>query len=104
MNHLIIYFAGSAIISAIMFISRDKLLDRLLFVPFIALQIYVNIYEGMHLGQYEGEYFKIDKLGFIFLTVISIIGIITILHSIIYSINREESSQETAMHDSALVL
>ena len=104
MNILIIYFAGAALIGLMMYISKNKLVDHLLFIPFIILQVVINVHEYFHLDEVEGEYFKTDKIGFIFLTVLTILSIPTVIHAIIYSMNREETSKETSIHDSALVL
>ncbi|MFL5728673.1 MAG: proton-conducting transporter membrane subunit, partial [Cytophagaceae bacterium] len=82
----------------------SRISNYLLFIPFLATQILLTIFGFFHLNETVGEYFRIDRIGMIFLTVNTIISITTVIHSVIYSDKRKEDSRETAIHNAALVI
>lgn len=105
---LIIYTVGTLIVCGLMFATKNKLLDYLLFIPFVGLQIYLNVMEYYEIGISKADgledYFKIDQLGFIFLTLTTLVSIPVIIHSAFYAFSRNESNRETEVHNISLVL
>ncbi|TAH25196.1 MAG: hypothetical protein EAZ07_07865 [Cytophagales bacterium] len=105
---LIIYSMGSLMICILMFLTKNKLVDSLLFIPFIGLQIYLNVMEYFEIGITKADgledYFKIDHLGFIFLTLTTLISIPVIIHSTVYSFSQHESKKELEVHNISLLL
>jgi hydrogenase-4 component F len=105
---LIIYTSGTLLVCLLMYFTKNKLIDYLLFIPFVGLQIYLNIKEYAEIGITKSDgledYFKIDHLGFIFLTLTTIVSIPVIIHSAFYAFSREESHRETEIHNISLVL
>lgn len=105
---LIIYTLCSLVICILMYLTKNKLIDSLLFIPFIGLQIYLNVMEYYEIGitKVDGleDYFKIDQLGFIFLTLTTIVSIPVIIHSTVYSFSHHESKKELEVHNISLLL
>lgn len=112
MDIILIYLLGSVIIGVLMFLLRDKLLNYLLFVPFMALQIMLNVHEFTHLNLVEGYYlgaegegfFKSDGIGLIFLTVITIVSVPVIIHSYLYSAFERDKIQHIIRYNISLLM
>lgn len=104
MDILLIYLAINVLLAFISFFLHKKRLNYLLFIPFIGMQIFLNIYLANHLNETLHVYFKVDPIGLIFLTVLTIISVPTIIHTGIYSYKSKEGARISSLHNSALML
>ena len=105
MNELILYFAGSLVIASLMFFIRTHVaVNYLLFIPFLGLQYFINYHESLHIYEAQGEYFWTDGVGIIFLTILSVIGTFTIIHSLIFQYKTNEAGNVVATHNASLVM
>lgn len=104
MSVLAIYFGAAVAISILMYFLENKIWDYLLFVVFTGMQVFLNIHQYIHLGEAQGEYFRLDRLGFVFLTVLTFLSVPTIIHSAINATYTGESKRKRALYDSSLVM
>jgi hydrogenase-4 component F len=104
MDVLILYYVSVVLMSVGMFLIRGKRKQHALFVPFLVLQLWFTIFCFQHNHQQVDQYFRIDNMAVIFLTVIFILSAATILHSVLFSWRRKETYRMIAVHDSALML
>lgn len=130
MDVILIYFIGAVLISIAMFINKNTLIDHLLYIPFVVLQIMLNLNaaislnkdEGgnlvpflslepfntlsswLYINDFEGYYFRTDGIGLIFLSVLTLISTITIIHSVIYSVKKGDAIPEMEVYNGSLVL
>lgn len=104
MDALIIYYTLVMVLCGTMYFIRSKMLQHTLFLPFLAAQVWLNIFCYQHMGEVVDEYFKIDRLAVVFMTVITILAFTTILHSFFFATRRKETYKMIAIHDSALMI
>ncbi len=104
MEALLIYFGGAILIAATTYFIHNKLIDHLLFVPFLLLQVGFNAYAMMNIGNDINEYFRFDELGVLFMTVLTIISVPVCLHSVISARRRQENNKEIRIHNAALLV
>ncbi|MDX2196203.1 MAG: proton-conducting transporter membrane subunit [Cytophagales bacterium] len=100
---VIIYFVLSFIIMCVMVFVRHTLAGYLLYVPFVLLHWYFNYQCFIHEGTLIGQYLRFDKVGLIFMTVISILIVPTVIHTALYSINRRSKKRIIAIHNASMV-
>ncbi len=104
MDALIIYYSLVLLLCGTMYFIRSKKIQHMLFIPFLGMQVWLNIFCYQHMGEVVDDYFKIDRLAVIFMTVITILAFTTILHSIFFASRRKETYKMIAIHDSALMI
>lgn len=104
MDALIIYYALVMVLCGTMYFIHSKMIQHALFLPFLAAQVWLNVFCYLHMGEVVDEYFKIDRLAVIFMTVITILAFTTILHSFFFATRRKETYKMIAIHDSALMI
>jgi hydrogenase-4 component F len=99
--YLIIVF----LVSAAMFLNRNRLIRILLLVLFLSSQTILSFYGYFHLHQeVAGRYFYFDPLGMIFLFILTILSFTTIFHSYLYLQHRHDSDREQRLYFTALIL
>lgn len=103
MEILIFYFTAATLLALAMYWVRNKVANYLLYVPFVALQFFYTGYQAVHLDELEGEYFKVDALGLIFITVISILAFITPYHNYKYLENRSDEPQRRSIYNATFI-
>lgn len=79
-----IYFILAVCLGFGVFFIRNRTISTIGVILFLALQVTLNVYAVMHVDTNYLEYFKYDKLGIIFLTILTIISIPTAYHSYVY--------------------
>ncbi|MBK6622790.1 MAG: hypothetical protein IPG32_18715 [Saprospirales bacterium] len=100
-----IYLLGSLLISALLFINRNKRVNYLLVGAFALLQWVLTIYEFIHRDESETYgYFKSDALALLMLTTLSIITIPAFYHSYIYFNKPEEHHRERGIYFMSIVI
>ncbi|MEY3417427.1 MAG: hypothetical protein RL711_41 [Bacteroidota bacterium] len=112
MDIILLYLFGSLAIGILMYFVKNTLCNYLLFIPFFAIQVLLNMHEILHINEIEGYYFggegegyfKADGIGIIFLSVITILVIPTVLHSYWYTKHRKEKVGSIAIYNLSLVL
>ncbi len=87
-----------------MYFIKSKSIQHSLFIPFLAMQVWLNVFCYQHIGEEVDDYFRIDRLSVLFMTVITILAFATIFHSIIFAARRKETYKMIAIHDSALMI
>jgi hydrogenase-4 component F len=112
MDIILLYLFGSLAVGILMYFVKNTLFNYLLFIPFFAMQVLLNIHEILHINEIEGYYFggdgegyfKADGIGIIFLSVITILVIPTVLHSYWYTTHRREKVGSISIYNLSLVL
>lgn len=104
MTYIIFYLVFSIVIGAIINLVKNIRFIYFLFIPFLANQLFFNYFCYQNLGNTISEYFRFDHIGFIFITIISIISIPVAIHTIIYNQNRQSGIRQIQVHNSALIL
>jgi hydrogenase-4 component F len=98
-----IYLAGAFLISGLLFVNRNRVLNRLLVIAFLLLQIGFTIYEYLHINTTELTYFTVDSLGLLLLMVLCIISIPAFYHSYVYLGTKQDNPKHTAIYFAAMV-
>ncbi len=70
---------------------------------FVIIQLLLNIYLIYNFGTYSYLYFKVDGVGLIFLTLLSVISITTIIQSFVYLNKRNDNISQKAYYLTSLV-
>lgn len=112
MDIILLYLFGSLVIGMLMFFIKNRVINYLLFIPFFALQVLLNVHEIFHINEIEGYYFggdgegyfKADGIGIIFLSVITILVIPTVIHSYWYTKHRKEIIGSISIYNLSLLL
>ncbi len=104
MDALIIYYSLVFFLCACMYFIKYKSIQHAFFIPFLGMQVWLNIFCYQHMGEEVDEYFRIDRLSVLFMSVITILAFATIFHSIIFASRRKETYKMIAIHDSALMI
>ncbi|HON18330.1 MAG TPA: proton-conducting transporter membrane subunit [Salinivirgaceae bacterium] len=99
-----LYFLGTLLIGAGLFINRKKMVNYVLTSLFIVLQWGFTVYAYFHLNATVAEYFTFDSLGFLLLLVLSIISIPAIFHSHRYIDLHNEPPKSQSIYFSALIV
>ncbi len=98
------YLTGALIISILLFFNRNKNINYLLSILFIAMQWIFTIYEYNHINITELEYFTPDSLAIIFLVILSIVCIPAFYHSHIYCNKKQDIPRHRGIYFSAMVV
>ncbi len=100
-----IYLIAAFVISGLLFLNRNTLLNNLLLIAFVILQAGFTVYEYLHKGITELGFFRPDALGILLLGTLCIVCIPAILHSYLYIRNHKETTPRVrAIFFSALVM
>jgi hydrogenase-4 component F len=99
-----IYLLGSFIISVLLFLNRNKTINYLLILAFAILQVWLTVYEYLHLNTEELGYFICDALAIIFLAALTIVGILAFYYSYYYFKHSNEKPRERSIYYSAMVV
>lgn len=98
------YLTGALIISILLFFNRNKQVNYLLTILFIALQWVFTVYEYQHINITELIYFTPDSLAILFLIVLSIVCVPAIYHSHIYCNTKHENPRNRGIYFAATVV
>jgi hydrogenase-4 component F len=104
MDGLIIYYSSVFLLCGLMYFIKSKFIQHALFIPFLSMQGWLTVFCFQHVGQVIDEYFRIDRLSVIFITVITILAFTTILHSLFFATRRNETYKMIALHNGALMI
>ena len=104
MDALIIYYSIVLLLCGWMYFIKSKSMQHALFIPFLGMQVWLTVFCFQHMGEVVDEYFRIDRLSVIFITVITILAFTTIVHSIFFASRRKETYKMIGIHDSALMI
>jgi hydrogenase-4 component F len=94
---LVLVFCGGLLIF------RTKTMQYLIVSLFVITQILLNIYLIINFNTYSYLYFKVDGIGMIFLTILSIISITTIIQSFVYLGKRKDNQSQKAYYLASLI-
>ncbi len=99
-----IYLVASVVISALLFLNRNKRVNYLLVSAFVVLQWVFMLYEYHHQNIADLTYFTPDALAIIFLGILSIVSIPAFYHSYIYFKTSKDDPRERGIYFSAMVV
>jgi hydrogenase-4 component F len=99
-----IYLISAFVITGMLFVNRNTILNNLLIIIFGIVQIGFTFYACSNYMNSVLEYFTFDSLGLLLLTTISIIAIPALFHSYLYIQRHDETPQSRAIYFSAMVL
>jgi len=86
---LLSFFILSAIMSISIVIFKNRILTKILTVAFAIIHLSFVAYCWTNLNKTELDYFTYDRLGLLFLSILSVISIPAIYHSFIYLKNED---------------
>ena len=98
-----IYLICAFVISGLLFVNRNAILNNLLIIIFGILQIVFTVYGCLHYKITVLQYFTFDSLGLLLLMTLSIITIPALLHSYLYIIRHDETPESRAIYFAAMV-
>ncbi len=101
---VLIYFWGALLIAAAIFLSPGKQMNYLFLALYPLWLGAFCIYQVFHLDVPQYLFFTTDSLGLIFLSLLSLLSVAAVFHSILYQENRSDSPRVLAVHHAALVL
>jgi len=99
-----IYLITAFIISGLLFVNRNSVINNILVIVFGILQTGFTIYACYHYKSTVLEYFTFDSLGLLLLMTLSIITIPALFHSYLYILRHNESPQSKAIYFAAIVI
>lgn len=99
-----IYLTAALIISALIFINRNKQINKALITLFIILQWAFTFYEYFHKNITELSYFKPDALAILMLITLSIISVPSLFHSYEYIYPEKENPKTRSIYYSAMTI
>lgn len=100
-----IYLISAALIGAVVFFNRGKVLNYSLSILFLVLQCAFTVYACLHYNETSLYYFTFDSLGIIMLLTATIISIPAFYHSYVYIEESEEKTPRTrASYFGAMVI
>ena len=99
-----IYLAGAFVIGGGLFFNRNKVINYLLVIIFLALQIGFAVYEYQHLNSIELGYFSSDAIGILMLMTLTIIAVPGMYHSYIYLSDKNDNPRHRAFYYAAMVM
>ena len=101
---LLIFFIASIVISATIFLAKNKILNRILFAAFIALQIALSIYAYLHIDMEDSLFYRFDSLGVLLTLILTILIISTFYYSNIYLKRKELKARRESIYFAALIM
>jgi len=96
-----IYFILALILALIAIFSKNRLTSRISVIVFEVVQVLFCIYVTQNLDKTELTYFTFDRLGILFLVLVSILSIPTVYHSFIYL--KHTNSQRIYQYNAAFI-
>jgi len=97
------YLITAYLVSGLVFINRNRIVNYSLIVFFAVLQWVFTIYACYHHKTTELWYFTADSLGILLLGTLSIISIPAFYHSYLYLKRHNETPQSRSIYFSALL-
>ncbi len=102
---LIIYLSSVLFLSAAMLVNRHPVVRNILQVMFLAVQTSLTLFGFLHRGEQDaGGYFCYDSLGILFLSVLTILGLTTFLHSRSYLRHRDDNDRNRRLYLAAVMM
>lgn len=99
-----IYLIVSLVLSILFYFGRTYKIRKVLAILFCSLQGSLAVYEYLHVGDTQLEYFTSDSLAVIFVIVLSLIAIPVFYHSFIYFEKHPYRPREMGMYFAATVI
>jgi len=103
MEYILSYFIFTLVIAGAFNLVKNRVMNYLLFIPFLANQVFFNYFCYQNLDTTITEYFRFDYIGLIFITIITIISVPAVIHTIIYSEDRKNTLHQIQVHHAALI-
>ena len=97
------YLAAAYGVSVFLFFNRNRVLNYLFAVLFLALQIAFTVYEYLNFGATDLAYFSADALGILLLVTLTVISIPAIYHSYVFISKNKENPKHRAIYFAAMV-
>lgn len=92
------------IITVLLVLVKHKVVHYIAMSVFTIGQLLLNVYLGMGGKPGFEDYFKVDSLGLIFLTLLSVVSITTIIQSFIYLSKRKDSIAHKSYYFASMVV
>lgn len=93
---ILLYFILVLVFCGTLLVFRNKTMQYLVISFFVITQILLNIYLIDNFNTYSYLYFKVDGIGLIFLTILSVISVTTIIQSFVYLNKRKDNLSQRA--------
>lgn len=102
MDYIALYFIIGLIICIFQIVLKKRWVNFVLFIPFVIVQLAFTYYCYTKIDTILDEYFRIDRISIIFMTVLSIVSIPSMAHSAIYSVERKDTDDQLAYHNASI--
>lgn len=99
-----IYLIVCGVLTGLLFLNRNNILNYILLFFFLLIQWALTVYAYQNINLTELNYFKIDALGFLLLTTLSIISIPALYHSYRFVVTQKNSARHISIYFSAMVM
>jgi hydrogenase-4 component F len=101
---ILIYFIMAIFIAAILLLVRRSIAQYLAMIVFVLGQISLNVYVFVQGETQFQEYFRVDSLGLIFLSLLTLISVTTIIQSFVYLNKRKDSIAQRSYYFASMVI
>ncbi len=101
---LFIFFILTAILSLIIFFSKNNILQNTLTVVYLLALAGISVYAYFHLGETDSVYYKFDAIGVLFSAVLSILCFATFYHGQLYLKRNNLSEKQRAMYHASSIM
>ena len=98
------YLILAFLLSAGLFLNRNRKAAYFLTGLFLLLQLVFTVYAGMHLRSTDSLYFTFDALGFLLLATLGVVAVPAAFHSALYIERHEETPASRGIYLGSLVL
>jgi len=101
---ILIFIIFSLLLSASVFIGKNKLINYLSLSLFSISLIALICYSYMHINQLDSVYYKFDAIGVLMMAVLTILSIFSFYHSYLYLKRKANNQKQKARYYAALIL
>lgn len=101
---LIVYFLSAFVISIAVLCLRNRIIQLLFVLLFLAGQTVLTVYAFCHLNEKDSVYFSFDSIGIILSGVLTLLGYATFYHSYLYLERHSDTKQNKSVYYAALIM
>ncbi len=92
------YLLVCGVLTSLLFLNRNNMVNYILLFCFLFIQWALTVYAYQNINLTELNYFKIDALGFLLLTTLSIISIPVLYHSYRFVVTQKNSARHISIY------
>lgn len=101
---LIVYFLSAFAISGALLCLRNRVIQLLFILLFLAEQTVLTVYAFCHLNEKDSVYFTFDSIGIILSSVLTLLSYATFYHSYLYLKRHSDTQRSQSIYYAALIM